>query len=209
MHIYAFGSICRGDIDLASDVDLLAIVEGHNDQLTQSIFSIYSYGRLSELWREGNPFAWHLALESRIVHSSDGADFLKNLGLPNAYSNGNRDCDRFLNLFEDACLSLASSKAAEVFDFSTIFLSVRNFASCYSLEFRKTADFSRHSALNLGNQSIPIDLRQYRVLERARILCTRGFGEGLSETDIALARGSLITIREWMLRLSGEAQAHE
>lgn len=27
MHIYAFGSICRGEIDAASDIDLLAIFE--------------------------------------------------------------------------------------------------------------------------------------------------------------------------------------
>ncbi|WP_305419534.1 nucleotidyltransferase domain-containing protein [Photobacterium leiognathi] len=28
MHIYAFGSICRGDIDIGSDVDMLIIANG-------------------------------------------------------------------------------------------------------------------------------------------------------------------------------------
>lgn len=30
MHIYAFGSICRGEVDASSDIDMLAIVNGHD-----------------------------------------------------------------------------------------------------------------------------------------------------------------------------------
>lgn len=33
MHIYAFGSICRGEIDKNSDIDLLAIVDGFDARL--------------------------------------------------------------------------------------------------------------------------------------------------------------------------------
>ena len=62
MYIYAFGSLCRGQVDLESDVDLLAIVDGHDDRFDPSKFSIYSYNRVREIWQEGNPFAWHLSL---------------------------------------------------------------------------------------------------------------------------------------------------
>lgn len=81
MHIYAFGSVCRGEIDNQSDIDLLAVVAGHDDRFDSSIYSIYSYNRLKELWKEGNPFAWHLASEAKIIFSSNGEDFLSQLGI--------------------------------------------------------------------------------------------------------------------------------
>ena len=70
MHVYAFGSICRGEIDYGSDVDLLAIVERFVPELDPSKFSIYSYSRIEQLWDEGNPFAWHLATEFKMLFSS-------------------------------------------------------------------------------------------------------------------------------------------
>lgn len=71
MHIYAFGSISRGDIQADSDVDLLAIVDGFDSRFSSDTYSIYSYSRLRDLWLEGNPFAWHLSLESKLVFSSN------------------------------------------------------------------------------------------------------------------------------------------
>ena len=50
MHIYAFGSMCRGDISIGSDIDLLALVEKHDPRLDPGKFSIYSYKRIGELW---------------------------------------------------------------------------------------------------------------------------------------------------------------
>ena len=67
MHVYAFGSICRGDVSLTSDIDLLAVVDGYDPRFDPNVFSIYSYNRIEELWAEGNPFAWHLAKESKVV----------------------------------------------------------------------------------------------------------------------------------------------
>jgi predicted nucleotidyltransferase len=82
VHIYAFGSICRGEIDTKSDIDLLAIVGGNDNHFDTSTYSMYSYNRLTELWLEGNPFAWHLATESKLIYSSDEKDFIKDLGSP-------------------------------------------------------------------------------------------------------------------------------
>jgi hypothetical protein len=53
MHIYAFGSVCRGDISPGSDVDLLAVVEGHDARFSPDDYSIYSYERVREIWEEG------------------------------------------------------------------------------------------------------------------------------------------------------------
>ena len=61
MHIYAFGSLCRGEVDFGSDVDLLSIIEGPDSRFDPDVFAKYSYDRIRSLWKEGNPFAWHLA----------------------------------------------------------------------------------------------------------------------------------------------------
>jgi len=92
MYIYIFGSICRGEIDMYSDTDLLLISNGlHLDFIDK--YSIYSPKRIRELWEEGNPFAWHLHTESRLVFSPNGINFLENLGTPNKYSNVNLDLE--------------------------------------------------------------------------------------------------------------------
>src|SRR5271154_5811163 len=99
MHIYAFGSICRGEVTPGSDIDLLAITEGHDPRFDPATFSIYSYARLRQIWQEGNPFAWHLCLESRLLFAEDSVDFLRALGTPHPYREVVRDCEKFANLF--------------------------------------------------------------------------------------------------------------
>src|SRR5438067_11346690 len=98
MHIYAFGSICRGDVSLESDVDLLAIVEGNDPRFDPDVYSIYSYKRIQELWGAGNRFAWHLSLESRLLYSADQCDSLKRLGARNPHKDCVHDSDKFLAL---------------------------------------------------------------------------------------------------------------
>jgi hypothetical protein len=82
---------------------------------------------------EGNPFAWHLALEAKMIFSSDGIDFLRSLNNPNPYRNGLRDCEKFCSLFGRARDSLMRDKRSVAFDLSTAFLSIRNIATCFSL----------------------------------------------------------------------------
>src|SRR5262245_23748624 len=100
-HLYAFGSLCRGELDEFSDVDLLACVETNEQaqQMDSGRFSVYTRARLVDLWREGNPFAWHLHLESKLLYASDGRDFLQQLGAPHAYTNADEDCAKFMRLF--------------------------------------------------------------------------------------------------------------
>jgi len=208
MHIYAFGSIVRGDITTGSDVDLLSLVEGHDHRFDPGTFSIYSYQRAKELWQEGNPFAWHLALESRLLYASDGCDFLRNLGKPTDYRTCVRDCEKFLALFQEAITSLSSGSSTVVFDLSTVFLSIRNFATCYSLGMDGSPNFSRGSALALGRDSIPISLEAYRILERARILSTRGAGGNIRRHEIGSAVSEFDKVKHWMETLLIRAQDH-
>jgi hypothetical protein len=198
MHIYAFGSVCRGEIDLGSDVDMLAIVRGHADNINPLDYSIYSYERISALWCEGNPFSWHLYTESKMIYSSDNLDFIKSLGLPAKYINGKNDCIKFYEIFKSACSSVNQTSLCEVFDLSTVFLAIRNFATCYSLAHCNKPDFSRNSSQNLGHLSLNIPLVQYDIFKRARILCTRGLGAPLTQTECESAIDYLPEINDWM-----------
>ncbi|QXO64175.1 nucleotidyltransferase domain-containing protein [Morganella morganii] len=206
MHIYAFGSICRGEIDSFSDIDMLAIVSSRDERFNPRDYSIYSYERISELWKEGNPFAWHLFLESKIIYSPDNIDYLRSLGKPSNYNSVLADCEKFLEIFISARRSIETSDLTEIFDLSSVFLSIRNFATCFSLGCDVRPDFSRNSARNLGIHSIPICDLTYQLLERARVLCTRGTGEILNADDIKKVKTQLGLIESWMrgiIKLTG------
>lgn len=201
MHIYAFGSVCRGEVTTASDVDLLAITAGYDGRFDAAQYSIYSYDRVREIWAEGNPFAWHLFIESKLIYAEDGNDFLKELGTPTTYSNTAADCAKFLALFQTAENAIRSGTNSEVFELSNIFLAVRNFATCYSLGISDKAIFSREAALRIGVDSLKIDSAAYAVLENARLLCTRGEGSIIGEVELDIAVRELTSISQWMSRL--------
>ncbi|MBI4782427.1 MAG: nucleotidyltransferase domain-containing protein [Oscillatoriophycideae cyanobacterium NC_groundwater_1537_Pr4_S-0.65um_50_18] len=209
MDIYAFGSVCRGDISLGSDVDLLAIVKGHDTRIDPNIFSVYSYERIQALWKEGNPFAWHLSFEARLLFSSNRIDYLSTLGSPETYKNCLSDCQKFFSLFCEAQDSIITGSKSIIFDLSIVFLSIRNMATCFSLGITRQPNFSRNSALHLGFDSIPSTLASYHILEKARILCTRGYGEKLTNDEIDTAIRELTEVSNWMSNLIEKAKENE
>lgn len=202
IHIYAFGSICRGEIDSGSDIDLLAIVSGGTkNELSRSMFSIYSHSKVRKIWQEGNPFAWHLHTEAKLIHSNDGSDFFGTLGPPATYVKAREDCDRFFKIFRQASMSVIRDQDSAIFDLSAAFLGIRNFATCYLLG-KGNPDFSRRVALNLMDDLSHRDLLAYEILERARLLCTRGHGEALTGDEIGEATASLPMFERRILKLT-------
>lgn len=198
MHIYAFGSICRGDLSIDSDIDLLAIVQGTDKRISPDKFSIYSYKRIRELWLMGNAFAWHLSLESRLVYGFDGTDFLQTLGQPSAYNSVTKDCSRFQSVFEFASQSIRNGSSSLVFELSTVFLAIRNIATCYSLAMLPQPTFGRNLAKKLGSKSIDVSEDFYSILERSRILSTRGSGADIDNIDQATIVRELNKCRRWV-----------
>lgn len=196
MHIYAFGSVCRGEVTLGSDVDLLACVADGSHSFDSEKYSIYTYDRLHKLWEEGNPFAWHLHTESKLIYASDDKSFLKGLGTPAKYKNGIADCEKFYALFLNSKKALESSDNSAIFNLSSIFLSVRNMATCYALSGGKTV-FSRRAAY-LIEPPITLSLEVYSILERARILATRGYGVVIDDDEKRLVKINLDIIKFWM-----------
>ena len=168
------------------------------------LFRSYQHDRLRELWSEGNPFAWHLHLESRLLFASDGVDFLAALGAPTAYQAGIVDCEKFAQLFSESLGQLSETRVSATFNLSCIFLATRNFATCYSLRQGRPV-FSRRSPLMID---APLDISDeaFGVLSRARVLSTRGFGEALSNEDVMLAVEAAPSIQTWMTRLLAEVK---
>nr|WP_314878097.1 nucleotidyltransferase domain-containing protein [uncultured Pseudomonas sp.] len=202
MHIYAFGSVCRGEIDRGSDIDLLACVDGPAPHIDTEKYSVYKYDRLKTLWEEGNPFAWHLHLESKLLYGSDGADYLKGLGAPAAYTQGNEDCEKFRQLFEQSFESVRQSSNSATFHLSCIFLALRNFATCHSLSLGKPI-FSRRSPL-LVIPSLDVGSEVFSILTRARLLSTRGYGEPIMPNEVEAAIKAVNIVPRWMQALRSQ-----
>lgn len=200
MHIYAFGSLCRGEVDLGSDIDMLACVERSDLPLDKEKFSIYKYSRIEELWVEGSPFAWHLHLESKMIYSSNNKDFIMALGIPYPYIKATEDCAKFFKLFIDSYEALIHSKNSRIFNLSCMFLAARNFATCYSLG-KGQPVFSRKSPF-LIDDKLEIDDDVFNYFVQARILSTRGYGSMLNEKQMDDAINSAENIFNWMSRLS-------
>lgn len=209
MHVYAFGSICRGEIVFDSDIDLLALVQGHDERFDPSKYSIYAYSKMDLLWSRGSPFAWHLSREATLLFASDRTDYLASLKEPAPYLHYQDDCIKFYSVFREARKSLTEAKTSQVFDLSTVFLSIRNIATCFSLGVLGIPSFSRHSALSLTEAfSLPLSSESYRITERARVLCTRSIGDTLSSDEIALVISELYIVDKWMERLVETAREH-
>ena len=199
-HFYVFGSLCRGEIDQYSDVDLLACVSGESSpNIDKSKFSVYTHSRLEALWQEGNPFAWHLSLESRLVFSSDGSDFIVELGSPQKYKKMYDDCSKFMKLFNESYNALLEDVSSRVFHLSCMFLAMRNFATCYSLGLGKPI-FSRYSPLMIDD-AIKLNKEVFDLFVQARILSTRGLGDNLNSNDIKIMSENAPQILNWMNRI--------
>ncbi len=203
MHIYAFGSICRGEIDKGSDIDILACIEtGSMFEPIPSI-STYDYRSLKELWQRGNPFSWHLHCESQMVFSSDGSDFLKNLGRPAPYKGFLSDLKKFSDLFETSRLKIKTTNENIIFNISCIYLATRNLAICYSLHIGKP-HFSRKASQNIDIKlALPDEVHTY--LMRARLLSSRGHGVILTKVEIDATIKGLDIVENWILKLKESA----
>ncbi len=203
MEIYAFGSIARGEIDKSSDVDLLLLKDTDEKilDIDKEQFSIYSYQRILELWKEGNPFSWHLYIESKCIYSSNQNPYLESLGKPNEYKNLLNDLNKFNQLFIDSKKSIEQNKYSTDFDLSMIFLSIRNFASCFSLGYLKKHEFSRDSALKIDSYPISININIYNRLKQSRLLATRGIGEKISKDELENIMDEFPEIEKWFNKI--------
>ncbi len=95
-----------------------------------------------------------------------------------------------------------------MYELSTIFLSIRNFRTCFMLGITGEK-ISRRSAIDIGLKSLPINPVSFDVLERARILSVRGIGEMLTKDEINQTLSDIEVVSEWMQRLLIEVKENE
>lgn len=201
MHIYAYGSVCRGEVEQSSDIDALAIVDVRPERFDPTVYSVYPYRRMMQLWNEGHPFAWHLHLEARLLFAHDNHNFLQGLGSPAPYANWEADRHKFCELYRGAINALTIQRDTTVFELATMFLAIRNLAICYSLRDGAAPVFSRRAFERLGPSSLRLNERAIKVLEESRILSARGYGRKPSDEDVAHVMDRLETIDSWITSL--------
>lgn len=195
-NVYIFGSVVRGEIDQYSDIDLLLISDETIHDIDPNKYSIYSPERIKDLYAEGNPFAWHLYYESKLVFSS-GQDFLVSLGKPANYSNCKSDLFKFKKLFEDSIASINDNEFSLVFDLAMIFLAIRNFATCYTLGNYEKPIFSRLTFEKLHDYPLNLNDEIKELLMMSRISSTRGIEFSIENKSLSLLKLNFGMIENW------------
>lgn len=208
-YIYAFGSICRGELDSSSDIDILVVNDIGYSKNQKSNYSYYRKDTIKNLWNEGNPFAWHLHKESKIIYSQLGDNFLQDLGTPNKYNRLIQDLNNLKEIFEDAKDSVLQNMKSVEFDLSTIFLVIRNVATCFELGVNQKFCFSRDSALQISTNKLEIEANAYQTLRKCRILSTRGIGESLTSKQLEEAIVSIPEIENWIKNILINSKQYE
>jgi predicted nucleotidyltransferase len=199
-NIYVFGSVVRGEIDEYSDVDLLLITDEIIKNIDSNKYSIYTPYRIKEMYDEGNPFAWHLFTESKIIHTND-INYLESLGKPNDYKNCYNDLIKFKNLFHESFKSLSEDNLSLIFDLAMIFLSIRNFATCYSLSQYEKPIFSRNSFEKLHDYPLILDKKVKELLMMSRISSTRGINYHIDKNELNIFINESKKIEIWFNKI--------
>lgn len=195
-NIYIFGSVVRGEVDQYSDIDLLLISDESMQNIDSNKYSIYSPERIKELYAEGNPFAWHLYYESKLVYTSE-QDFLLSLGKPSDYGNCKSDLLKFKKLFDDSIISIRENSFSIIFDLAMIFLAIRNFATCYTLGCYEKPIFSRLTFEKLDDYPLKLDDKVKELLMMSRISSTRGINYSLKDKYLSLFELDHNKIENW------------
>jgi predicted nucleotidyltransferase len=194
--IYVFGSTVRGEVDKYSDVDLLLVTNKNSKNIDKNKYSIYTPERIKELYAEGNPFAWHLYFESKLIYSEDD-DYLLSLGKPSKYDNCENDLIKFKKLFDDSVSSIRENEFSMIFDLSMIFLAIRNFATCYTLSKYDKPIFSRLAFEKLHDYPLKLDERLTNILMMSRISSTRGIEYEVNQEGISAFMSDMDRIENW------------
>lgn len=171
--IYVFGSTCRGEHTLTSDVDVLAIPFDIERPQFPEHWSIYSPDLLAEYFQSGRLFAWHLHLEAKCVFSSRAEPFLKSLGPPAPYSTIFDDINDLEALLIDAINELNAGTENLIYELGIVYTAIRDLAMSSSWSMLKNPCFSADAPYRLPIE-IPLPRATYHQAMLARHASTRG-----------------------------------
>jgi len=186
--LYIYGSRARSDSVEHSDFDLLVVFDNTNiidkeninipeDLIAENInldISYYSVDRLTEMYKSGHLFAWHLFLESKYL--GVGVDYLKDIGKPGKYMSFINDVQPLLELLESSKTELESSKVNVIYEAGLVYVCARNIAISVSYYSPAGLSFSTYAPFLLENKANPFPISKdfYEKLRRSRLSGTRG-----------------------------------
>lgn len=199
MWIYIFGSTVRGEIDPQSDVDVLAIVKNKCDRTKlPKHFLVYNNVELERIFKRGDLFSHHLAMESKLVYSHDGSNPVKELGTPEPYSFGVQNLEDFYQIAQESLLKLRNGSSCIVFDCGLLYMSIRDIAMILSYYEREIPNFSKYVPYTVTPR-FSLARGAYELLKKCRAASTRGsqyiVAKGLSESNLDAIDNWLLSAR--------------
>lgn len=182
--IYVFGSICRGESTPTSDVDVLVVPFEVESSRFPRHWSVYSPEVLSEYFKAGRLFAWHLHLEAKCVFSPRSESFLASLGPPAPYSTLFDDLDDLEALLKEALNELASGTENVIYELGIAYTAIRDLAMSASWSLLANPCFAVDAPYRLPvDPPIPRDI--YHQAMVARHASTRGSQLSFDPTSTA------------------------
>lgn len=186
--IYIFGSVGRGQQDALSDLDLLAIVKNGAGKISElsvvshvpeafrglkPSISWYGGDRLSEMFRNGELFAWHLHRETLPLY--DPNSFLKSLGQPAEYRDAAVDTRSFQKVLKGIPSQISANEYNAVYEAGLIYVCLRNIAMAASWSLCDFPDFTRYSPFKLKRiRQCPISREEFDLTMTCRMAGQRG-----------------------------------
>lgn len=200
--LYVFGSVTRGDVSPSSDIDLLVIpFQGQNKKDYPENWSVYDRRTIETMHGEGRLFSWHLYLDSICVYSPLEVNTIKGLGKPKAYDSALKDIGELRVLLEDSITALKDGTNSAIYELGLVHTSVRDIAMSASWHLKDRPEFSVLAPYNIEPR-LPLDMKVYRRLMKARHISTRGIKQTL---DLEQLQKQVVEapIIEWSYRIEG------
>ncbi len=201
--VYLYGSSARDEQAIHSDTDILVLFKAPKPNLEDfqglseldlgevSVdLSYYSLKRITEMYREGHLFAWHLYKEAKFLSGAD--DTLDDIGQPAPYSNFYDDVHPLVELMKSSRDRLLSSPINLVYEAGLLFVCARNIAMSSSYFSDEGVIFSAFAPLTVSNFDKPFPLSKfdYQLLRSARLASVRGLSSPQIDFDWVLCIGT-------------------
>jgi len=189
---FLFGSAARGDVDHASDTDVLlvygrpcsATMRSATQKAVAAVigrpcsFAEYSSARLLDLFAAGHLFAWHLHYEARGL-SVPALEIPKPfvLGVPRPYTTAATDAGNFLGLLDSVVARCGADCVSQVYECGLAYLALRNVGISLSSVVLRRPTFTRWAPFDVAEEldiSPPCTKATYDRLAAARHASQRG-----------------------------------
>lgn len=202
--VYLFGSSARGDADAASDIDVLIIYEADVSESVrahakacvtatlsvQCTFAEYSRERLTEMFRGGHLFAWHLFQEAKLLEVI-GLPIINPFVFerPQRYMGALCDAANFSHLLRSSVQHLEGGAVSPVYEAGLAYVALRNIGMSLSAALLPQPVFSRWAPFNVAREirtPPPCSSDVYELLVAARHASQRGFDVPVFDNETLL-----------------------